>query len=99
MAKRTKHSDGPWRFAPSSRGTSGRVFQVNLPKRLIATVHVGEIATAEQVKADANLIAAAPELYAELEALLEWVERVALPAMDDVDTDGGNSYAASARRA
>lgn len=79
----TAHTPGPWRsgdrwktiFAPNDGQPSPPV---------IATIHCPD-AKFETIKANAHLIAAAPELLAALQSLLEWNQNV-FPtyATDDV---------------
>jgi hypothetical protein len=78
MSEAAKHTPGPWKFRPNWRRTSGVVDAAS--GRRIATIHVGESATTEQIIADGHLVAAAPKML----AALEQVEPMARTLMDEL---------------
>jgi hypothetical protein len=64
------HTQGPWRIGEPSDGFIGNVLADN-PRRLLAQVTVQD---GEQTLANARLIAAAPDMLAALEAVIDDLE-------------------------
>jgi len=63
----SKYTPGPWKAHPTGLARSG------LPEYQIHWSDIGEcVAEVVHGDADARLIAAAPELYAALEAIIAW---------------------------
>ena len=67
---KTKHTPGPWKYAPAQRGT---IFGERVEDAHGSTICQMSHHPAEQIaaKANARLVAAAPEMLAELELLAE----------------------------
>lgn len=63
---RTQHTPGPWQAEPAPLGT-GHSLVLNEAGQLVASCEMRY----EQGRADARLIAAAPDLLAELERVME----------------------------
>lgn len=69
-----KHTPGPWRLRPSSGGRPAIIYgNDGWPVANVATYH-GRVEPGQQ-DANANLIAAAPELLAVAQLTLEWLQR------------------------
>ena len=67
----TKHTPGPWTVSPSARAsTLTRIFSVN-EERLVASASGPGLSESGEAEANARLIAAAPELLAALQTLVQ----------------------------
>lgn len=97
----SKHTPGPWKTADiTSRGTHV-YWRIEAPSKHVAGVSVDVtlypvdvVAVSEELKANARLIAAAPDLLAALEAL-----EVAVSMDFSLDRDSRINAAASGARA
>lgn len=82
-----KHTPGPWK-------NHGRIAQPGLPhsavaaKTLLARVYSEAFGDSEQETANANLIAAAPELLESLEQMLRLATRNDIPESEQLEIAG-----------
>jgi hypothetical protein len=68
-------TSGPWQWFPSVSKDRPAVIDTAIGVDSDNGTVIAEVQRGRQFAANANLIAAAPELYAKLEGLLEYVER------------------------
>ncbi len=74
--KDTKFTPGPWKIAKNSNSFVYALNKCGTNRFWLNVSAVGKLcATAEEIEANANLIAAAPDMYAALEELLSMCER------------------------
>ena len=82
----TKHTPGPWRPESESRSPDGSDLLVTTADGAYSIadcrMQCTGVGSVDEAEANARLIAAAPDLLAELRALVEGIERAAAAGVD-----------------
>lgn len=97
----TKHTPGPWKACDYGRDSYGLQMSTVAAdggcNRICELVPHGKPSLDEETVANAQLIAASPELLAALQRLLEWVDPYAVPGCDENEEDMARARAAIAK--
>lgn len=91
----TGHTPGPW--DDCSQNKDGSVVRIFAKCQYIGSIGMGEgCSTADQTKANASLIAAAPDLLDSLQEVIQWIDSWDPNFANDEEWPGANSRAKAA---